>query len=394
MPYASLRGTLAVVLAAWSGHEVLLVSSTKLPEGLPTGHLETRSHGGRPRKSELSMLPRNDFLNFWRMLTHGLPTTFRFFDMCAELGAAQTQTQVIDAKSLPSPEGILQALNRSIVAARADPCNAQVLLRHFHFGAGFGAKINNMVTAVINALTQEPPLSLALVVDEGNEFHQGMWLRHFTNGLDIPTCTKPTGSVKSGDIHLETVERQIYLEACKYGPIGKHPIESFRMRHALFSKFFKLNTNTSNAIKTTLANLNLGGNYIGVHIRHGDKIADAVPIASAKYAEPVRTHAKKYNISTVFVASDDPTAAADLQKALPAMTVKSVPRLQAKEYAYDALGRDDEANLAFLTDIVGLWKSKIFIGTGTSNIGRMIYFLREEMQKEDGISADAEWGWW
>eukprot|EP00930_Biecheleria_cincta_P055789 TRINITY_DN4205_c0_g1_i1.p1 TRINITY_DN4205_c0_g1~~TRINITY_DN4205_c0_g1_i1.p1 ORF type:complete len:386 (+),score=68.77 TRINITY_DN4205_c0_g1_i1:167-1324(+) len=385
MPYASLPVTLAVVLAAWSGHEVLLVSSKKLNDGQPTGRLETRSHVGGPGKSKLSMLPRNDLLD---------PTTSSFFDMCAELGAAETQTQVIDAKSLPSPEGILRSLNRDTAAARADPCNAQVLLRHFHFGAGFGAKINNMITAVINALTQEPPLSLALVVDEGNEFHQGMWLQHFTNGLDIPTCTKPAGGVKSGDIQHETVKRQVYLDQCKYGPIGKHPMESFRMRHALLSKFFELNTNTSKAIKTTLGNLNLGENYIGVHIRHGDKSVEAVSIASAKYAEPVATHAKKYKISTVFVASDDPTAAADLQKALPAMTVKSVPRLQSKKYAWNAVGRDDAANLAFLTDIVGLWKSKIFIGTGTSNLGRMIYHLREEMQKEDGISLDGEWAWW
>lgn len=364
---------LAVVLAAWYGDEVLVRSTkvrpAKSPFGLASEHFP---------KVVLGLTESNNLAKSVGMLT-------KSGDMCADMGVPEPKS--IDAKSIPSPEVLLQNLNRSIAASRADPCNAQVLLRHFHLDAGFGAKINNMVTAVVNALNQDPPLSLAFVVEKANPLYQHLWLKHFTNGLGIPTCTKP----KSGMLGVPAIGRQVYLAMCNFRPINEHPAESFRLRHAILSKFFVLNAAYSRLIDSHLAALNLGEKYIGVHIRHRDKGVDAKVISSALYAGPVRTHAKKHDIKTVFVASDDPNAVATLQRALPGMTIKSAPRLAPSRYVWQAVGGDDDANLALIVDVVALWRSKIFIGTASSNMGRMIFRLRGETQKQNGISMDFKW---
>merc|ERR1712190_360997 len=73
--------------------------------------------------------------------------------------------------------------------------------------------------------------------------------------------------------------------------------------------------------------------FVGVHIRRGDKISEAKPVAVDKYARAVVKLCKGGSTATVFVASDDVKAHEQLQKELgPTFTVVRQPPLPQKYY--------------------------------------------------------------
>ncbi|CAE8741811.1 unnamed protein product [Polarella glacialis] len=215
-----------------------------------------------------------------------------------------------------------------------------------------------------------------------------MWAQNFVNGLGIPVCNQC-------DTNPELVKQMLWADVDRVVKLTHQwPDETFRWKHAVLAKFFMLKPKASAEIQQTLVSLNLGGDYIGIHIRHGDKGIEAALIDSAKYARSAIEAAYNYNITSIFVASDDPMALNDLQNALPStVTAKWAPRLGDKTYHYEAIGASgsNDANLALLTDVVGLLQSKVFVGTASSNIGRLVYNLRTEDQKQQAISMDLTW---
>merc|ERR1719414_949089 len=83
-------------------------------------------------------------------------------------------------------------------------------------------------------------------------------------------------------------------------------------------------------------------------------------------------------IRLVYLASDDPLASQQIQSALGDHAhVIEQPRVN--ETGYTSRGYADEGDLmTVLIDVEALRRATVFIGTASSNIGRLVYFLRDK----------------
>lgn len=93
------------------------------------------------------------------------------------------------------------------------------------------------------------------------------------------------------------------------------------------------------------------------------------------------------------MASDVAATFVELAHSLPRnMSIYQVKRLDDASYDWSSYDKQSPADaaLALLTDIVGLRRSKVFIGTGSSNIGVLLWTLRD--QQQISISVDIPFG--
>jgi len=128
--------------------------------------------------------------------------------------------------------------------------------------------------------------------------------------------------------------------------------------------------------------------YIGVHIRHGDKAVEMSSglIATEDYARTIQRELNATGITMIYIASDDPHAAA----LLTGMLDSNVKILQQFTNSSKVRSYGDEvAVLDFLTDVEALRRASVFIGTQSSNTGRMIYYGRSYFDKS--VSLDGGW---
>lgn len=151
---------------------------------------------------------------------------------------------------------------------------------------------------------------------------------------------------------------------------------------------------------------NCSGSYVGVHIRRGDKINEVSYRPISEYVRVLRTVLKPGE--HVFVASDDTRMVAQFRRLLApdgvnVFTVKGVTRkeghLQSRHNKQWLKGRYMDV-LELVTEIELLKDSRMFIGTFSSNLARLIYDLRKDADGDrdaDGktiqssISLDDRW---
>jgi hypothetical protein len=199
------------------------------------------------------------------------------------------------------------------------------------------------------------------------------------------------------------------------------------MKRAVSKKIYQLNDDTLNRVEENMKQIGFSSEVktIGVHIRRGDKAKEAEPIDDEKYAEEIqhqetkmgdlykesdhawgkadldvyyskkaaqiKTEAAKYpDVKTVYLASDDPLAHDAIKKALGdeykiigAAAEEWTKEKEASQYS------DEQSMLNVLTDVEALKRSEVFIGTASSNMARMIYFMRDAEKKS--VSLDEDW---
>lgn len=151
-----------------------------------------------------------------------------------------------------------------------------------------------------------------------------------------------------------------------------------------------------------------GGRYIGVHLRRGDKVTEVPPVPLTAYARavsvlavgvggPVMDPRRAVPVTRVYVASDDAAAAAALAAFLPAMTVVSTAsgggHKQATLNAAPA-ATTAAAVAALWADVTLLVGAAGFVGSGSSNLGRVIQLLRLAggASPASSVSVDTRWG--
>lgn len=198
------------------------------------------------------------------------------------------QTDRQAAWKLPPATIFPERLGQSTSASALDPCSAQVVLKEYFYGAGFGSKINNLVNSIVMALTtHDTPQSLSLCAPPSNHF-AAIWLSHFSNALQLPICTVCDGSDATA---------QLSRDLGHAGALqGAEPEILFSWKHAVLDGYFVLTEESSKKVNAQLGQL-LEHDYIGIHIRHAhDKESEAARVATAKYAEEAKKASEKYNI--------------------------------------------------------------------------------------------------
>jgi len=192
------------------------------------------------------------------------------------------------------------------------------------------------------------------------------------------------------------------------------------LKRFIYTGMFKYNEHTRLKVQQRMNELKLGQGtrYLGVHIRHGDKAKETDTIPVEKYASQTRNflrgnsstpslyqlhsqhtlselvvrirrelHAAAEGLHVVYLASDDPSSRSKLQQLLGTdVDVREQPRLNVSSYNSSAVGQSEAATVNLLVDIDILRNAEVFIGTASSNLGRLIFFLRDS--KRRSISLD------
>ena len=148
--------------------------------------------------------------------------------------------------------------------------------------------------------------------------------------------------------------------------------------------------------------------YLGMHIRRGDKIVrEAKKVETEDYMGAVVDYMKmKDNSLTVdkimgiWVASDDITVVNEVRN-ITSMYFPSIERQdvvkeespETKRVPTHTKNMDYWSFVYTIADIEKLVESDIFVGTFSSNIGRLVAILRDGIGKstESSISMDNEW---
>lgn len=366
------------------------------------------------------------------------------------------------------------------LTATEDPCQAQIVSMGLEHSAGFGSRVNGFIDELMVAL--HGGFSIGLCDHQAHQyFTKSSWAQYFRNSL--PVCSD--SSVCHGTDEMTSMSFALLGRALKHCMVKTGATDYLvQLRHFLLDQVFTMHPNITHTIDNTLHDLGLGTNenFIGVHIRHGDKYLEATPVPTSEYGSAVRNftnskqmrhkarraasmedaaeglgaeyaemddmswqeglhsapalnleaeqvqmedrgpedpkalagtsrraasqtlekealyHAvqiikeKAYSKRThkVYVASDDPDAFGVLEKQLgDEFTLVRQPVLDDDSFADRSYGGND-ALLPLLTDIVALRRSSYMIGTSTSNIGELLFFLRKG---EDMVTLDGNGEW-
>jgi len=277
------------------------------------------------------------------------------------------------------------------------PCSAEQLLGFNECGteSGFGSQVNNFMNQL--ACAAYGNLSVAM---SGSGRFLSIWNSFFENSLPVcddkraPVCDDKRGRArKCFWCHQLFQQRHFVVELAKTD--GQYVRDAKR---AIYTAHYRYTNNTKMRIDDTLKKFGLPDAYFGVQIRHGDKGREARSIDAEHYADAVRSksasrlavaHARKaaehiitmkdQGIRTVWLATLDRSAEDVLRESLGAeYEIKTLN--QTYDWANNAQtqywpGSDFVYEL--LTDVEALRRSHTFIGTASSNLARMVYFLRQ-----------------
>ncbi|CAM9749390.1 unnamed protein product, partial [Ascophyllum nodosum] len=155
--------------------------------------------------------------------------------------------------------------------------------------------------------------------------------------------------------------------------------------------------------------------YLGVHIRRGDKISkkEASYHASEEYFVAAESYIVRHSkmsvedIKSIWIASDDPAALDEVRAVAPAIfpnvdnstvfwAAGGVPDGPAVSAVNTHTDNQSYAELVYMfADLHQLTHASVFVGTFSSNIGRLVALLRQNIgnkQASTTISIDRD-GW-
>lgn len=170
---------------------------------------------------------------------------------------------------------------------------------------------------------------------------------------------------------------------------------AFSIMASTFKQLYVLNNHTKNHLKQRIDGLRLPNDYIGVHIRRGDKITskEMQEIRLDKYINAIITH--KDICSNVYIATDDISIINIIKEKLLSYGFnifhnshnKSTGFIEADFNSTSKQTRQEET-LNVLLDMEVLIHSNFFIGTYTSNLSRVVPFF---LGLDKCISLDNDW---
>jgi len=286
-------------------------------------------------------------------------------------------------------------LERSVLAGQGDPCAADVV-SSMGWTAGFGSRMNSFIDDLWVAVYK----GLSVSICGTDEFVENVWRKHFDNALNLGICLAPVCRELSSHEWKEQGAWAVgFWLTPKLATVDHHYISS--LKRYLASLVFTMNLALSGLVNETLrlawASQQITmqepwDRYLGVHIRHGDKYTETSTFSIDEYAAMIRPNLQQNNLSMVYVASDDDQAAGILRERLDrsegVAKVVEQQRLADSAYQWNEVYEDEASLQALLADIEGLRRAKVFLGTASSNIGRLVYCLRDESSLTYSLDED------
>ncbi|MDR0824476.1 MAG: hypothetical protein LBN74_05235 [Prevotella sp.] len=293
----------------------------------------------------------------------------------------------------------------------------------FHLGsdAGFFSEYNNMILAMLYCLTNK--IQFILYSEDANFSYQKGWTDYF-----CPFCDEVFD-----DFHKKYNFRDYEFIQQKLGKIDKLKIKSYKfingidfltqdlwllirsrdheteiynipeldiinssLREAckiLISITWHYNDDAKALVKSKIDLLKLPSEYLGFHIRRGDKYIEQKTSETYLYFEKI----KNLSLRNIFISTDDYN------------TILEIKNGQYLQYNFFSLCREDqtgydqnqykilnknqlkENQIDLFTSIDILSNSQFFVGTFSSNIGM---FLGMKMDAKKSVSVDIDWRIW
>lgn len=171
--------------------------------------------------------------------------------------------------------------------------------------------------------------------------------------------------------------------------------KAFNLMALSFKRIYILNKYTKKQIKQRMVDLDLPNDYIGVHIRRGDKITskEMQEIRLDDYVNIIKKN--KVISSNVYIATDDSSIIKVMKKKLEPFGFNIFFNNQNKSVGFNEADYNNfsteakrEETLNVLFDMEVLTHSNFFIGTYTSNLSRVVPFF---IGLEKCYSLDNDW---
>lgn len=164
----------------------------------------------------------------------------------------------------------------------------------------------------------------------------------------------------------------------------------------LAARLWRLNDNTKNHVQHLLQGvLPTNSEYVGLHIRRGDKMTETKPVPLSLYVRAVAILATT-NDTSVFVATDDGAILPSLRKLMPGRKVLSIAGVEKRRghLQKDAnaryLNRNYQHVVELIAEVEALRHATWFVGTFSSNLARLIHVLRYQ-HPDTSVSLDDRW---
>jgi hypothetical protein len=133
--------------------------------------------------------------------------------------------------------------------------------------------------------------------------------------------------------------------------------------------------------KYNVNNINIPESYIGVHVRSGDKlISEMQNIPVSTYVNSIILNSNKYNITSIYYASDDVNKIKAIISQLPLYNhyTLNTNKFGHQESFFNQMSLENKQHefSILMNDIMFLKNSLYFIGTYTSNLSRFVASIR------------------
>jgi len=279
-----------------------------------------------------------------------------------------------------------------------DACSADILLG-FN-SAGFGSKVTSMMHVL--AMAAYGNFSVAMYAGRGKGF-QKVFDAIFKNS--IPVCDKV---LKDTHTPIQALGGQFWNKlADQDSEYATNAQRTIYAQHLIYTDIAR------DHVEKTLDDMGLdkSAKFLGVHIRHGDKVSETPNVPTETYGHKVaeaglaKVHSQAYSeyaqeilkqvwgTKTVWLATVDTHAAEELGKTLgdeykiKCLNCDAV-KWRGSKHSEDFYYPNSTHVFDLLTDVEALRRSDHFIGTGSSNIGRLVYFMRPAGSKSTSLDTD------
>jgi len=213
-----------------------------------------------------------------------------------------------------------------------------------------------------------------------------------------PLTSCPAENITNHEIQVDPRPHFVPSEYKKHGV--------FWYRSQLLGFFWRLNAHTRIHIEAVKKKIGFTNRSIGIHVRHGDSCSDPRPYTMRKcfplaiYMQYAESFRQKYNISTIFLATDDSQVISESRQ-FSNFTIIFVPFDRSRYDSLDFIDEQleagtldpEEEGVSVITDITLLASTDYFIGTFSGNIGRIAYQLSSAWKgyQPPVVSLDIPW---
>lgn len=293
----------------------------------------------------------------------------------------------------------------------------------FHLGAdaGFFSEYNNMILAILYCLTNK--IQFVLYSEDANFGYKKGWTDYF-----LPFCDEVNDNFHkkynfrdydflqkrlskkdrikikiykflhridyfTQDLWLSIRNRNHEKETYNIPELGiiNHSLRESCQK--LISLTWQYNLYTAPIIKNKIESLKLPQEYLGFHIRRGDKHIEQDLIGISIYLNKAEVIC---NTRNAFILTDDYKVITETKKLYPEWSIYSLCNESETGYEHALFKKENkstikDAHLNLFASIDILSHSKYFIGTFGSNPGM---FLGMKMNTLNSLSIDINWQIW